>query len=81
MQLELKLNNLIKTFKVVVSGDVNCDGKVNLTDMVMVNWARLKQRNLGELELKAADVTYDGKVNIIDLIQINRYRLKRILEL
>lgn len=57
----------------VVSGDVNSDGKVSLVDL-----SRLKMRIVGistldDYQAEAADVNYDGKISITDLSNLKMY--------
>lgn len=81
MKAELKLNDQVKTFTIVVSGDVDGDGEIKLADMSMVNRCRLKKTTLDGAYFIAADVTGDGVVNFQDLVKINRFRLHKITEL
>ena len=52
-------------------GDVNCNGKVTITDLVILS------RHLAELEpLKCpgnADMNRDGVVDILDLVKLQRH--------
>lgn len=56
-----------------LSGDVNEDGKVNLTDAKMVMQYYNGTRTLQAQQLKNADVNGDGKVNLTDVKLIMRY--------
>ena len=67
----MKIQNSEKTYKVVVLGDLNGDGKITITDVVK---ERLHVSNISSLKdefLKAADVNNDKKVTITDLVIIN----------
>ena len=81
MQVELKFENKIKNFTIIISGDVNEDGKSNILDMIIINRARLKRKTLEGVNFDAADVMKDGKVDIKDLVKINRFRLHKITKL
>ena len=64
--------SVTKTFTVIIKGDTNNDGKINITD-----YARVKRNILGETSLNsiyklASDVNKDGKVNITDYSIIKR---------
>ena len=57
---------------IVIKGDVNSDGKTNITDVVRTNFHCLGNGvTLLGAELKAADFNGDGKVNITDVVQMN----------
>ena len=64
-----------KTYKIVVIGDVNGDGKVNSTDFMQVRRHYLGLYTLTDANLKAADVNKDGKINSTDFMQIRRHFL------
>lgn len=51
----------------VVKGDVNGDGKVDVTDVSMIAAHVKGKKPLSEEQQKAADVNGDGKVNVADL--------------
>lgn len=64
-----------KTYKIVVIGDVNGDGKINSTDFMQVRRHYLGLYTLTDANLKAADVNKDGKINSTDFMQIRRHFL------
>ena len=52
---------------IIVEGDVNCDGKVDILDLVLV------AQNFGKLNFdQNADVNNDDKVDILDLVHVAR---------
>ena len=56
---------------VIKNGDVNCDGKVDATDIVdILNYMMGKPTSTGKYNEKAADLNGDGVVNATDIIQI-----------
>lgn len=57
------------TLTVIVTGDLNGDGHVTITDMLMIKSAILGEP-LSELAAVAADLNYDGKVTITDFLKI-----------
>ena len=64
--------NTTKSYTLIIKGDTNNDGKINITD-----YARVKRKILGETTLNdvynlASDVNKDGKVNITDYSIIKR---------
>ncbi len=60
----------IFTITVLLRGDVNGDGKINITDMIQVKAHILGNTTLEDNALLGADVNGDGKINIIDFVQI-----------
>ncbi|MCM1106561.1 MAG: cadherin-like beta sandwich domain-containing protein [Blautia sp.] len=64
------------SYKIVVYGDVNGDGEINVLDMIKVNRHILGLSKLSGCYLKAADANRanDG-VNVLDMIFINRHAL------
>ncbi|MDE0684140.1 MAG: NPCBM/NEW2 domain-containing protein, partial [Candidatus Poribacteria bacterium] len=59
-----QIENAEITEPTVLKGDVNGDGTVNITDLVLV------ASNLGQTGSNAADVNTDGVVNIADLVLV-----------
>lgn len=67
---------------IVVKGDVNSDGEVNLGDIVRMNERRLGNiDNISEAELIAGDINGNNDFDMADLIAINNYRLEITNEL
>lgn len=64
------------TYNIIIVGDVNCDGKANSRDTVLISFAFMDQITLNELASTAADVNFDGKLNSRDAVVIaNKYVL------
>ena len=62
----------------IVSGDINKDGDVNIKDIVKLRKYLLLRNNLDELELIAADCNIDGRsISIKDLIRMRLIVLER----
>ncbi|SFD15660.1 dockerin type I repeat-containing protein [Ruminococcus albus] len=51
-------------------GDVNFDGKVNISDIIKVAAHIKGKKLLGDDSFKRADINNDGKVNITDLVRV-----------
>lgn len=64
-------------YTVVLTGDSNGDGKINVSDMVEVKAHILRKETLKENALSAADVNGDGKVNISDLVAVKAHILHK----
>lgn len=60
----------LQTLTVVVTGDINGDGKCSLTDMVQLQSHLLEKTTLSGASLEAADLNGDGKVTLTDMVQI-----------
>ena len=69
--MKLKLNDT-KEFELIVRGDLNCDGKVTITDLskLILHYNETKGHNLTGNACDAADMNYDKKVTITDLSQM-----------
>lgn len=58
------------TYTVVVTGDINGDGGISITDMVSAKSQLLGKTKLSGAYLTAADTNGDGAVSITDFVQI-----------
>ena len=66
---------LVATKEIVIYGDVNGDGKVNVLDAIIINRYTINLSSINGVCLVGADVNRDGKVNVLDAIIINRYTI------
>ena len=57
----------------ILIGDVNADGKINITDATMIQKAVAELIELTDEQKKAADTNADGKVDITDATMIQKY--------
>lgn len=67
----MELHNEENTYKIVVKGDLNGDGKITITDVVKAKLHTTNIQILNNEFLRAADVNGDGRVTITDLVIIN----------
>ena len=78
MVAKLMVNGqVIDTVTVVVTGDVNGDGKISITDVTAVKYHVLEKTLLTGVYLIAADASNDGKVSITDVTQIKYHVLEK----
>lgn len=66
-----------RTYTIIVTGDTNGDGKINITDMIAIKACTLKKSSLSGAYEKAGDVNADGKINITDFIKVKATTLKK----
>lgn len=59
-------------FRIVLYGDLNSDGVLNMLDIIRIQRHLNKDSILTNTHLLAADTNRDGKVNILDIIFIQR---------
>lgn len=58
-------------YRVIILGDVNCDGKANSRDLVRMSSYYMDELEIEGASLLAADVNFDGKVNSRDMVNIS----------
>ncbi len=66
-------NNTTKTLRMIVYGDDNGDGKINIDDLVDLQKKLLKRSGY----IDADDVDHNGEINIDDLVKIQETLLQR----
>ncbi|MBQ5989731.1 MAG: dockerin type I repeat-containing protein [Oscillospiraceae bacterium] len=62
----------------VTCGDIDLDGKIDITDISVLSLALIGDSTLSVTEYKAADVTHDRQVNVTDLAALRQYVSKVI---
>jgi hypothetical protein len=78
MVLQLMANDIVvDSVIIVVTGDVNGDGKISITDMLAVKAHLLKKPLLTGAAEKAADTTADQKITITDFLQFKAHLLNK----
>lgn len=68
-------NSALQTLSVVVTGDINGDGGISITDMLAIKSDLLKKSKLSGAAAKAADTNGDNAISITDFIQIKAHIL------
>lgn len=69
-EITIKSGDDIKTFKYILYGDINGDGKVDLSDLIHVRNIILETSNLTGVNKLASDINKDNKVDLSDLILV-----------
>lgn len=64
----------------LLTGDLNFDGKVDVTDLSSLSLNIIGDLNLNAIRNNAADITGDGVVNLCDLARMQQYISKKITE-
>lgn len=65
----------INTLPNVIKGDINNDGVVNVTDVVLLT-NRILRGTAAQLDPNIADMTDDGLINVSDVVALTTYCLK-----
>ena len=68
----------IDSITVVMTGDINGDGKVNMRDVAYLSRSFVKKENIDEIQSVAADVNGDGKVNNRDDAMMAQFVVDKI---
>ena len=68
---------VVQTLTVVVTGDVNGDGKCDITDMVQLRAHLLGKREFSSVAAQAGDLNGNGSVDITDMVQLRAFLLGR----
>ena len=64
-----------KSYKVVIYGDNNGDGKVSVLDLLRVQKDILGSSSLSTYDKKASDTNRDGKIDVVDLLRVQKQLL------
>lgn len=76
MELRLVVGEEVRQSRIlVVTGDVNGDGEISITDMVSVKAHVLQKTTLKDAFVLAADTNQDSNVSITDFVQIKAHVL------
>lgn len=70
LKIEDETGKVYCTYTVIVRGDVSGDGRVNITDMLLIRAHIVAQKEQSGVFLDACDLSGDGKVTILDFLQI-----------
>ena len=74
--MKLKLtSNSTSLYIIIIRGDVNGDGEINIVDYIKLLKHVLNSKKLTNEYLKAADINKDGMADIVDLIKVQKHVL------
>lgn len=79
-----ELEKIIDDINNVLYGDVNCDGKVSMLDVVSLQKVIAKlttHEGYGEKSEITSDCNHDGKINLLDVTQIQKFIAKLLPDL
>lgn len=68
-----------KTYTIVIKGDVNSDGVINVKDLVRLQRHILKYITLTDAEAEAGNTNYENNIDVKDLVRLQRHILKYIV--
>ena len=70
--ITFRYNNEEISYRTVIYGDINGDGRINTLDLLIVQKQILNLRSLSTFEYIAADVSRDRVVNTLDLLKVQK---------
>ncbi len=70
LQIVAKNGGVLSDTPLLIYGDVNGDGKINIADLITIRDQILGDYDLKGVQRTAANVNFDKKINIVDLITI-----------
>ena len=76
--ISITVNSETKIYKVIIYGDTNGDGTIDIIDLLRVQKLILKTMSASAPYLRAADTNKDGNVDIIDLLRVQKHILGSI---
>lgn len=77
--VKINYNNNDYIYNISILGDVNSDGKVNISDVMKIATQITKGKQITkQMELDASDVTKDDKINISDVMKVATYIVKKV---
>jgi len=62
-----------KTYKYVLMGDVNCDGKVDIFDILAMRDHIFGTKPIGEYFICYGDADYNGVIDIFDILATRNF--------
>ena len=78
-EITVERENISLDLKIHLKGDINGDGRVNVSDVGKANAHAKKTKDLEGYEFDCADINGDGRVNISDVGKMNAHAKKTVL--
>ena len=78
MKIKVLLNNEQIEYETIVTGDLNGDGKIGLTDLANLKLSIVGKRDLNTASTLAGDINGDGKTSLSDLAKLKMYLVGKI---
>ncbi len=76
IQLRSTAGAVYKEYSIVIYGDVNGDGSINLVDMLHIHKHLLGVSKLEGVYSTAGDVSRDNNISLVDLLKVHRQLLR-----
>mgnify|MGYP003301909220 CR=1 FL=1 len=76
-----QINDNAPDGNIIETGDINSDGKVDITDLSELSLAIVGDKTLTESQIKAADINRNSKADLPDLARLKQYLSKVITSL
>ena len=71
--ITIKTENESKTFRIIITGDANGDGKISAVDYVKIKNYIMNSSSLDGAYKIAADANNDGKISAVDYVNVKNY--------
>lgn len=71
-KLQVEYKGETYEYEIAVRGDIDCDGKVTVTDLSTLNQAILHKITLTGILEKSSDIDCDGQITVTDLSTLNQ---------
>ena len=78
-EITVEREDITEALKIHLKGDINGDGRVNVSDVGKANAHAKKTKDLEGYEFDCADINGDGRVNISDVGKMNAHAKKTVL--
>ena len=78
-EITVERENISLDLMIHLKGDINGDGRVNVSDVGKANAHAKKTKDLEGYEFDCADINGDGRVNISDVGKMNAHAKKTVL--
>ena len=77
-EITVEREDITEALKIHLKGDINGDGRVNVSDVGKANAHAKKTKSLEGYEFSCADINGDGRINISDVGKMNAHAKKTV---